>query len=89
MGYGATNQVRQTSYLDKVGQFSQGAIGAAGQIQPDTTTSTPDAPKTAGGVVASAGAGAAAGATVGTATGGPGWGTAIGAVAGLAAYYLS
>lgn len=69
----------------------------AGQFQGSATSGLNPAykPRTVGGAVASGVGGAAAGGAIGAAIAGgsagsvaPGWGTAIGAVAGLASYYL-
>jgi len=84
MGYGA----QPVSSLDMSNRFSANAINT-----PHIAGGAEDPGKSVGGAamagVGSAAAGAMIGAQFGTTTGGPGWGTAIGAVVGVAAYYLS
>ena len=76
MGYGANG-----GFLDKANEFARGAIGAAGQMQPSSETTTTDE-KTAGGALGAAAGGAAAGGS----TGGY-WGAGIGAFIGAFSYF--
>lgn len=78
------------SFMDTSHRFSQGALQARSAMRPNMTIEPPG--KTAGGgISAAAGMGMAGYMMAGAASGGltgP-QGAAIGAVAGLAAYYLS
>ena len=71
--------------LDRAMNLNSMATGTFNRTQPDI----PLPKKTIGGGVGGALGGAAAGAAIGTTLGGPVIGTGIGAVAGLAQYYLS
>jgi hypothetical protein len=68
----------------RLANFGNALNSTSGQFASTATTGANPAykPKTAGGALASAGAGAAAGASFGP------WGAAIGGVVGAASYYL-
>ncbi|MBB3226991.1 hypothetical protein FHW69_001592 [Luteibacter sp. Sphag1AF] len=69
----------------RLANYGNALNSTSGSFQSTATTGANPAyrPKTAGGALASAGAGAAAGSQIY-----PGWGTAIGAAAGALSYYL-
>lgn len=68
-----------TNYAEKAMTAQKSAATTLASMQKET----PEEEKTAGGAMQAAAGGAMAGSVV------PGWGTAIGAVAGVAMYYMS